>query len=59
MRGRAAPPHPRIYRVPPPPRDFLHPSKKLLPTIVISSHMEEKRSFEEFKRKYTFFVSGG
>ena len=23
MRGRAAPPHPRIYRVPPPPRGFV------------------------------------
>ena len=57
MRSRAAPPYPRIYRVPP--GDFLHPSKKLLPAIMISSHMEEKRSFKEFKRKYTFFVSGG
>ena len=22
MRGRAAPPHPKIYQVPPPPRDY-------------------------------------
>ena len=36
------------------PTVFLHPSKKLLPAIVFSSHMEEKRSFEEFKGKDTF-----
>ena len=36
------------------PQYFLHPFKKLLPAIVISSHMEEKQ--EEFKGKGTFFV---
>ena len=25
MRGRATPPHPRIYRVPPPPRKYTYP----------------------------------
>ena len=33
----------------PSPQYFLHPSKKLLPAIVISSHMEEKRSVHRLK----------
>ena len=45
----------------PSPQYFLHPSKKLLPAIVISSHMEQKisASFEEFKGKETFLLANG
>ena len=42
------------------PQYFLHLSTKLLPAVVISSHMDEKqfihKLFEEFKGKDTFFV---
>ena len=41
------------------PQYFLHPSNKLLSTIVISLHMKEKRinvSFLEFKGKDIFFL---
>ena len=42
------------------PQYFLHLSTKLLPPVVISSHMDEKqfihKLFEEFKGKDTFFV---
>ena len=45
----------------PAPQLFLYPSKKLLPAIMISSHMEENHqqnaSFEGFKGKDTFVVS--
>ena len=43
----------------PNPQYFTHPSKKLLPAIVISSYMEQKTtnvSFEEFKGKDSFFA---
>ena len=41
------------------PTIFLHPSKKLLPAIVISCHMKEKRSMYRLKRlkEKTFFCA--